>query len=554
MGCCEAARGAGSGKFLASRPGHPASEFGASRTHAADGLSNGALEPRPESSRFTCCPGADKIPASVTRKTSASKGATGSSLYQERVLVSVYVSSTYSDLRDHRAAVYKALRQLGHDVAAMEDYVASDQRPLDRCLADVASRDLYIGIIAWRYGYVPEQGNPEGRSITELEYREARRRGIPCLLFLLDEDAPWPRSLIDTEPGASRIEALRAELARERLVSYFRTTEDLARSVAIAVSNQIASGGPGRSQPASEDAGGIRMLIVSSSSDGRLVHQLVEHLTSLQREGLVSALSDCPIDNEPGSMNGEWADLLRHADIVLLLLSTDLLATGYVESKEFQWLLERHAARLPQLIPVLLRPVAWSALPWSLRQIPPLPGPDRSVAQSRSLEVSFVEVAEGVRLACLEIMARRRRPPAETQRPRPVRAHYRLVEVFKESGVPSVTFVEPDDFYQLKLALEQPGRGVVIEGPSGVGKTTALQTAVKQLDGGTRERFKMLSARNGEHVASIAKLRAWHRGPVAIDDFHRLAPKLRAELVDYLKVLADTEPVDRKLVIVGIPG
>ena len=76
----------------------------------------------------------------------------------------IYISSTFSDLQAHREKVYRVLRQLGHDVVAMEDYVAADERPLAKCLADVASCDLYIGIFAHRYGYVPEQNNPDGRS------------------------------------------------------------------------------------------------------------------------------------------------------------------------------------------------------------------------------------------------------------------------------------------------------------------------------------------------------------------------------------------------------
>ena len=67
----------------------------------------------------------------------------------------IYISSTFSDLQAHREKVYRVLRQLGHDVIAMEDYVAADQRPLAKCLADVAACDLYVGIFAHRYGYVP---------------------------------------------------------------------------------------------------------------------------------------------------------------------------------------------------------------------------------------------------------------------------------------------------------------------------------------------------------------------------------------------------------------
>jgi hypothetical protein len=45
-----------------------------------------------------------------------------------------YLSSTFKDLVDHRDRAYRALRSLNFDVIAMEDYVAADERPVDRCL------------------------------------------------------------------------------------------------------------------------------------------------------------------------------------------------------------------------------------------------------------------------------------------------------------------------------------------------------------------------------------------------------------------------------------
>jgi hypothetical protein len=460
----------------------------------------------------------------------------------------IYVSSTFSDLREYRYSVYRALRRLGHDAVAMEDSVAADQRPLDQCLAEVAASDVYIGIFAHRYGYVPEHDNPFGRSITELEYRNATALAVPCLIFLLDPAVPWPPRFLDVVTGegdkGARIQALREELSRDRLVGFFSSPDELAQQVAVATTRLLADGGPA---PAGASVGGVTLQLISASRDERLMHELRAHIASLERAGLVSAVSDYLV-------NQGDAELLDHADVVLVMLSTELLSTGYLESDGFRWLVEQHTARQLQLIPVLLRPISWSSLPSSLQQIPPLPGADRSVTDSSNRDAAFIDVVEGVRLACLEIVARRRRTPGSSQPPRTGRTHYRLVEVFKESGVPSVTFVEPDNFYQLKLALEQPGRGVVIEGPSGVGKTTALHTAIKQLDTAIVEDFEMLSARNRADIARIAKLPSWHHGAVAIDDFHRLDPAIRAELVDYLKLLADTEPTDRKLVIVGIPG
>src|SRR5947209_7081863 len=111
----------------------------------------------------------------------------------------------------------------------MEDYVATDERPTEKCLADVVASDLYIGIFAWRYGYIPPEKNPDHKSITELEYRQAQQTGKSCLLFLLDEEASWSRKMMDevTDEGkrGKYITALRHELAQGKIVSFFQTPE-----------------------------------------------------------------------------------------------------------------------------------------------------------------------------------------------------------------------------------------------------------------------------------------------------------------------------------------
>ena len=100
----------------------------------------------------------------------------------------VYISSTYEDLKEYREAVYRTLRKMRYDVIAMEDYVAQDQRPLQKCLEDVASCDIYVGIFA-RYGYIPndnnKDNNPDKLSITELEYRKAQEKKNALLDFFI---------------------------------------------------------------------------------------------------------------------------------------------------------------------------------------------------------------------------------------------------------------------------------------------------------------------------------------------------------------------------------
>jgi hypothetical protein len=71
---------------------------------------------------------------------------------------SVYISSTYEDLKDYRQAVADVLRDCGYNVDAMEKYPARDDRPKAASEADVSNCDIYIGIFAWRYGHVPGRG------------------------------------------------------------------------------------------------------------------------------------------------------------------------------------------------------------------------------------------------------------------------------------------------------------------------------------------------------------------------------------------------------------
>jgi uncharacterized protein YukE len=158
-------------------------------------------------------------------------------------MAKIYISSTYGDLKEYREKVYQVLRQLGHDTVAMEDYVATGQHPpLDKCLSDVAGSDCYVGIFAWRYGYIPEgENNPKGKSITELEYCRATEAGKPCFIFLLDENAPWLPKFTDSHTGegdeGKKIEELRQELGKNKLISFFTSAEELSGLVSVAISN-----------------------------------------------------------------------------------------------------------------------------------------------------------------------------------------------------------------------------------------------------------------------------------------------------------------------------
>jgi uncharacterized protein DUF4062 len=170
----------------------------------------------------------------------------------------IFVSSTFTDLREQREAVIRTLLQLGHEVVAMEYFTADTAPPVDLVLKKLAPCEVYVGVFAWRYGYVPTAlpvNAPVGAeagltSITHLEYLAAKESKKEILAFLLDEAAPWPPHLMDAfavDPSTAtpaqsgdrglQIRDLRRDLQQERIVGYFTSSSDLESRVATAVSN-----------------------------------------------------------------------------------------------------------------------------------------------------------------------------------------------------------------------------------------------------------------------------------------------------------------------------
>ena len=116
----------------------------------------------------------------------------------------IYISSTFSDLQEYRVKVIETLRQLGHYVLSMEDYVAEDKLPLQKCFEGIEQCDIYIGIFGWRYGFIPTVSNPKKLSIAEREYRHAQEKNVTSLIFLLDETAEYLPQKMDAFTGEGK--------------------------------------------------------------------------------------------------------------------------------------------------------------------------------------------------------------------------------------------------------------------------------------------------------------------------------------------------------------
>lgn len=97
----------------------------------------------------------------------------------------VFVSSTYSDMRQYRDAIISALNKADCIAYGMERFGAASVPPLDVCYEELNKSQIYICALGMRYGSIDEKS---GKSYTQLEYEKAQELGIPILAFLIDED------------------------------------------------------------------------------------------------------------------------------------------------------------------------------------------------------------------------------------------------------------------------------------------------------------------------------------------------------------------------------
>lgn len=126
-----------------------------------------------------------------------------------------------------------------------------------------------------------------------------------------------------------------------------------------------------------------------------------------------------------------------------------------------------------------------------------------------------------------------------------------LENVFKKSGVPTHTFVPPTEYDRVLVSLRTPGRCIVVEGPSGIGKTSCIKKAIDDAQLGDSCLF--LSGRKATDIELIRELPNFGTlGTVVVDDFHRLGDNEKHLLTDFVKTLADEEDSRSKVVLIGI--
>jgi formylglycine-generating enzyme required for sulfatase activity len=149
----------------------------------------------------------------------------------------------------------------------------------------------------------------------------------------------------------------------------------------------------------------IEVFFSYSREDKPLRDKLEKHLISLKRQGVISLWHDREI-----VAGSEWEEEIdRHmktADIILLLISPDFVASKYCYEIELPDAMTRHEAGESYVVPILLRPTSgWKNLSFAKLQVYPSGGVP--VTRWSDEDEAFVDVADGIAGAVEQLLAGR---------------------------------------------------------------------------------------------------------------------------------------------------
>src|SRR5262245_56581573 len=144
----------------------------------------------------------------------------------------------------------------------------------------------------------------------------------------------------------------------------------------------------------------LKVFISYAHADEVHRQTLAKHLSALEDEGLIAVWHDRKITG-----GREWAraidDALRSADIVLLLISADFLASDYCNDVELTEAIRRHDAAQTRVVPVIMRSCDWEHSRFA--RFNALPPDSLPVVEAEHPDQRFVAVARGLRAIVAEL-------------------------------------------------------------------------------------------------------------------------------------------------------
>lgn len=138
------------------------------------------------------------------------------------------------------------------------------------------------------------------------------------------------------------------------------------------------------------------VFVSYSRRDSDFFEELATHLKVLQRKGSIRLWHEGRI-----RAGHEWEQVIqlqiKQANIVILLVSADLLSSDFMWEQEFKEVLKRHQRGETVIIPIIVRPCAWSDSPIASLEV--LPPSGKPVSLSPDTDRVWVDVAKHINKA-----------------------------------------------------------------------------------------------------------------------------------------------------------
>jgi hypothetical protein len=150
----------------------------------------------------------------------------------------VFISSTYSDLKDERQQVMQTLLKMDCIPTGMELFPAKDEEQLEFIKKIIDDCDYYLIIIGGRYGST----TADGISFTEKEYDYAVEKGIHIIALVHGNPEVIPAGKTEMDAQArKKLDAFRNKVSKGRLINNWTKPEDLPAQVALSLISAIKS-------------------------------------------------------------------------------------------------------------------------------------------------------------------------------------------------------------------------------------------------------------------------------------------------------------------------
>ena len=182
----------------------------------------------------------------------------------------VFISSTYTDLKNERQNIINCLLMANCIPAGMEAFIASDDEQFNIIKRVIDLCDFYILIIGNRYGSVNEKS---GKSYTEMEYEYALSKRIPILAFVKSNYYEGDSS--ESAESKTKLKAFGEKVTKDRMCSMWTTPVELIGRVSTSVMTAINEG----SRP-----GWIRNLGFDPENTTNEINALRERIIQLEKE------------------------------------------------------------------------------------------------------------------------------------------------------------------------------------------------------------------------------------------------------------------------------